>query len=1167
MKNIFLLFSLLLGGVMYAQTTNLSTDENYIYTKNCLNEDCSKKTEAVQYSDGLGRTKQTISIKATPAQKDIVIPSEYDNFGRQLRSYLPIPQSGTQNGTIYTSPKANASQTYGSDPYFYAESAVENSPTGRSLSQSKPGADFQGYSINFGYDMNASGDVKKYTVTTSWENGATKETLTQDGSFAAGQLVKTSVTDEDGNTTSEFKNGKGQTLMVRKANTDTYYVYNQYGQLAFVIPPLASVATLDQTTLDNLCYQYQYDAKSRQVAKKLPGKGWEYMVYDKMSRLVMSQDANLGVSKQWLFTKYDQLGRVVYTGIYTGSQNYGNAGREAEQNTVNAVTVQTESRSTGGFSATGITAYYTNAVYPTVFGKILSVNYYDTYPEGSVARPSQIFGKNTIGDTMSQSINTKNLPTASYVKNIEDDNWTKNYIWYDAQARAIGSHSVNHLGGSTRTETELDFAGVVLQTKAYHKRLSSDTEKVIAQSFEYDSQNRLKKQWHTVDGNSPELLAENTYNELSQLSNKKVGNNLQSIDYTYNIRGALIKVNDPSVTGKLFGYELKYYTPASIEAGKRTGNISEVLWRTGSDNTLRKYAYQYDAFNRMTSGTFTEPDATVPQNGFYNESATYDLGGNIATLQRNGKNALNALALIDNLTYTYTGNKLYSVTDASADYNGYPDVSGNRIGYDENGNMKNQIDKGILQIDYNFLDLPDYVKFNQSVVSRGGARYVNTTYIYDAGGNKLRKDYQYKDGTNEYLASKTTDYLDGFQYEANSTLANPTPVYILKFVPTSEGYYNFENNKYIYSYTDHLGNVRLSYTKNGSGTEVIEESNYYPFGLKHQGYNQTLGNPSYKYQYNGKEIQEETEWSDFGARMYMSDIGRWGVIDPLAETSRRFTPYNYAYNNPISFIDPDGRKALAVEESWSWNTPVDSGWSTMGSSRKKFGSLDEFVEMTSGNEREEGGGGGTPIGEPITYDEALAILGLTPGGVDFSQFDFSQVGTNGGLSVKLLIWPGNEDVGHTAININGTVYGYYPTDINGDGLYTKADLRNSPGKMHIDRKDEFYKNYYGDTIVSYDVRISTSNAQKLEQYLKNVAKTPGNYSLFGLNCTSVAIQALSKNGISIYSSQTTYNRFDGSAIEYKLVTGFGVSPNRLMETIDNGLNKYLFYNRTKYIIK
>jgi RHS repeat-associated protein len=77
--------------------------------------------------------------------------------------------------------------------------------------------------------------------------------------------------------------------------------------------------------------------------------------------------------------------------------------------------------------------------------------------------------------------------------------------------------------------------------------------------------------------------------------------------------------------------------------------------------------------------------------------------------------------------------------------------------------------------------------------------------------------------------------------------------------------------------------------------------------LKHEGYNALAGNPAYSYQYNAKELQKETGWSDYGARMYMPEIGRWGVIDPLAEALRRHTPYNYGVNNPVMFVDPDGR--------------------------------------------------------------------------------------------------------------------------------------------------------------------------------------------------------------------------------------------------------------------
>ena len=900
MKKNIVYFLVLFTNPVFSQnsknTSILNKNENYIHSRVYLEETqetnaAKKQLETVAYYDGLGRPKQNIGVKTSPKGRDVVTHIEYDEFGRQAKDFLPIPQSGTQAGKIYDSPLSNASSIYGNEKIF-SEKILENSPLNRLLGQIHQGNDWQNHPIRIEYEANTTSDrVKKFKTVTQWNGGVTLSSLSQEGVFSPSSLYKNIAKDEDGNTSIEFKNGQGQVVLVRKFNgsetADTYYIYNEYNQLAFVISPLAAEkANLTQDDLDRLCYQYRYDGKGRLVEKKLPAKGWEYMVYDKLDRLTMSQDAGQRAKKEWLFTRYDRFGRVAYTGIATGES------RAVEQANLNlTLSNHVERTSNAGFTQNNMKVYYNPAIggeisYPKNIKKLLSVNYYDEYPPDAPAAPENILGQPLMASATAGGKSTKSLPLAVYLKNIENDDWSRTFTYYDQKARVIGTLHHNYLVGYTQIQMELNFAGVVQKTHTYHKRDPKSPEVKIEERFVYDHQNRLVKHFHKINGKNEELLLENIYDELGRLSKKKVGGSegspLQEVDYAYNIRGWLTSVNQPQNLGKdLFGFELKYQNPVSNgkDTPKYNGNISQMDWKTRSNNEeLRRYTYQYDDLNRLTKSFYSKPLAVQPNTGSYDEYLSYDVNGNIKTLSRFGDMDKPQAVKIDELSYTYIGNQLVKVSDNSQNPSGYP-IGGGVIPYDENGNMMNHKDKGISYIGYNHLNLPSAVFWNGK----------QTFYLYRADGVKVKKDFP----------GKVTDYLDGFQYENGA----------LQFVPTAEGYYDFVKQRYVYNYTDHLGNVRLSYAKNNNAAlEILEENNYYAFGLKHKGYGSVnLGNPNYHYKYNGKELQENSMY-DYGARLYMPEIGRWNTIDPLAEKTH--DPYSYVWNNPMKFLDPDGRAPM-----------------------------------------------------------------------------------------------------------------------------------------------------------------------------------------------------------------------------------------------------------------
>ena len=102
-------------------------------------------------------------------------------------------------------------------------------------------------------------------------------------------------------------------------------------------------------------------------------------------------------------------------------------------------------------------------------------------------------------------------------------------------------------------------------------------------------------------------------------------------------------------------------------------------------------------------------------------------------------------------------------------------------------------------------------------------------------------------------------------------------------------------------------NVYFDDLKITYNTGVEQVNNYYSFGLAYNSYSRENSTPN-QYKYNGKEEQDELGlgWLDYGARMYMPEIGRWGVSDPLADKRYWVTSYNYVQNNPISRFDPTG---------------------------------------------------------------------------------------------------------------------------------------------------------------------------------------------------------------------------------------------------------------------
>lgn len=356
-----------------------------------------------------------------------------------------------------------------------------------------------------------------------------------------------------------------------------------------------------------------------------------------------------------------------------------------------------------------------------------------------------------------------------------------------------------------------------------------------------------------------------------------------TVSESYDIRGWLA-----GLSGNRFFEELSYLPD---------GSICKVRWSHGGD-TLG-YEYSYDGYGRLSGATMPEAAAA---HSYEERGILYDGNGNILSLQRTA-----AGTIVDDLSYSYSGNRLASLTEniravPEGDVYGGGSQATMGYSYDSNGNLLEDERRGLL-FGYNGLGLLE------TVSGTGGS--LQARYRWLADGTKLgvrdgsgENGYDYA-GSFVYRVSGGERELEGVLWEGGVIRLDSTG----KQVPR-------------YFIRDHLGSVRVV-VENGV---VVERNDYYPFGARHERGDYVESDNRYKY--NGKEEQLTggLGWLDYGARMYDAGIGRWWSVDPLGEEYAHLSPYNYCSNIPNLLVDPTGSYLTHyVDENYNVLLQTDDG--------------------------------------------------------------------------------------------------------------------------------------------------------------------------------------------------------------------------------------------------
>ena len=874
-----------LNGARYDSGHILALDENssWILTKTFQNENSG--TLDVTYYNGLGLPEQTVQVQASPNGQDIILPIDYDIALRDdAKIYLPyvaVSSDGRKQVSPFTDQQEFYKRLYGTadSERSFTEKLYEASPLNRVLKQALPGyvKDHEVVYTEFNYRTNTANEVRRLAI-------GVNDELICGGYYDAGMLACTVSTAPDGHIVQNFTDKRGLTLLNRTFDDDepinTYFVYDDYDRLQWVITPEGSCRFGDMQTVPkddkfakDYCYVYTYNDRGLMTEKRMPGREAEYMRYDEGDRLRVSQDGNLRAKKQWISYSYDALGRVQEQSLAA----------EIEWTPVRPLVE--------------IIGEPIEFLEPPYLGSSVPLRkyVYDTYPSEVQAAGLDFQPIEGLTATDGESLRYDNATgSLTYEKlavlaNDTITGYHQRAYYYDYKGRLIQTVERDTEDGILCTSQRYDFVGnLIAQRESYTRAGKTDD---IDRTFTYDDRSRLLRETTQVNGGE-EAVVYYEYDELGRLAARRLGEGTSAIaeQSEYDIRSWLTKKSS-----ELFDMSLGH---------SYTGNITSWQWQhkgdPSGDGPQNRYEFTYDDLSRLTHTDQYVNGERVRQN--VERHLSYDRNGNLLSMIRyeNGEEQCN-------MKYQYQGNHLYRYmedelvdVDFGADTvtmlpsvlrfeNLKPWLALHE--YDANGNVTKDWERG-LDMSYNCLNLLEYASDND-------ANAIN--YCYLADGTKL---------------SATTADDCGFSYRGSFTYRtdeSSQPDRVFESTPFGGGRIVGtvdDETEVRYFLTDHLGSVRAVVN---SGCEVLERNDYQPFGKRWVTPSMPVSDN--RDRFNGKEDQSFAglPFSDYGARMYDYERGRWLTQDRFAEKYYSIGQYNYCAGNPVNYIDIKGDSLMIID--------------------------------------------------------------------------------------------------------------------------------------------------------------------------------------------------------------------------------------------------------------